>query len=57
MGRALSMDLRERVVSAIDVGLSCRAAVPRFGVSRCERNALAAADVADGQGFARPLGR
>lgn len=33
MGRALSMDLRERVVSAVDGGLSCRAAATRFGVS------------------------
>ncbi len=33
MGRALSMDLRERVVAAIESGLSCRAAATRFGVS------------------------
>lgn len=33
MGRALSMDLRERVIAAIDGGLSCRAAATRFGVS------------------------
>lgn len=33
MGRALSMDLRERVMAAIDGGLSCRAAAARFGVS------------------------
>lgn len=33
MGRALSVDLRERVVAAIDGGLSCRAAAARFGVS------------------------
>lgn len=33
MGRALSMDLRERVIAAIDSGLSCRAAAARFGVS------------------------
>jgi len=26
MGRALSVDLRERVIAAIDGGLSCRAA-------------------------------
>lgn len=32
MGRALSQDLRDRVVSAIDGGLSCRAAAMRFGV-------------------------
>lgn len=33
MGRALSVDLRERVIAAIDGGLSCRAAATRFGVS------------------------
>lgn len=33
MGRALSLDLRERVIAAIDGGLSCRAAATRFGVS------------------------
>jgi transposase len=33
MGRALSMDLRERVIAAIDGGLSRRAAAARFGVS------------------------
>ncbi|WP_367179600.1 helix-turn-helix domain-containing protein, partial [uncultured Sphingomonas sp.] len=33
MGRALSRDLRERVVAAVESGLSCRAAAVRFGVS------------------------
>jgi transposase len=33
MGRALSVDLRERVIAAIDGGLSCRAAATRFGLS------------------------
>jgi transposase len=33
MGRALSMDLRERVLAAVESGLSCRAAATRFGVS------------------------
>jgi transposase len=33
MARALSVDLRRRVVSAIESGLSCRAAAVRFGVS------------------------
>ncbi len=32
MARALSQDLRDRVVSAIDGGLSCRAAAARFGI-------------------------
>lgn len=32
MARALSQDLRDRVVWAIDGGLSCRAAADRFGI-------------------------
>lgn len=33
MAKALSVDLRRRVVAAIDGGLSCRQAAERFGVS------------------------
>ena len=33
MARCLSMDLRERVVAAVDGGMSRRAAAERFGVS------------------------
>lgn len=33
MSKALSMDLRERVVSAVAAGASCRAAATRFEVS------------------------
>jgi transposase len=33
MSRALSVDLRERVVRAVLAGASCRAAAARFGVS------------------------
>jgi transposase len=33
MSRALSVDLRERVVAAVAAGSSCRAAASRFGVS------------------------
>ena len=33
MARALSQDLRDRVVAAIEGGLSCRTAAVRFGVS------------------------
>lgn len=32
MGQPLSMDLRKRLLAAIDVGMSCRAAAARFGV-------------------------
>lgn len=33
MSRSLSLDLRSRVVAAIEGGLSCRQAAERFGVS------------------------
>src|SRR6478735_4786291 len=33
MARALSIDLRERVLAAVDGGMSCRQAAGRFGVS------------------------
>jgi len=33
MGKPLSLDLRERVVAAVDGGLSRRKAAERFGVS------------------------
>lgn len=33
MTRALSLDLRRRVIAAIDAGMSCRAAAARFGIA------------------------
>lgn len=33
MGQPLSMDLRTRLLAAIDAGMSCRAAATRFGVA------------------------
>lgn len=33
MSKALSVDLRERVVAAVEGGLSCHKAAKRFGVS------------------------
>jgi transposase len=33
MGQPLSMDLRSRIVAAVDEGMSCRAAAGRFGVA------------------------
>ncbi len=33
MGQPLSMDLRSRVLAAIDAGMSCRSAAARFGVA------------------------
>jgi transposase len=34
MTKPLSLDLRQRVIGAIDGGLSCRAAAKRFGIAR-----------------------
>ena len=36
MGQPLSMDLRRRLLAAIDAGMSCRAAAARFGVANDE---------------------
>ncbi len=33
MGQPLSMDLRKRLLAAIDEGMSCRSAASRFGVA------------------------
>ena len=33
MGQALSLDLRVRLLAAIDAGMSCRASAARFGVA------------------------
>lgn len=33
MGQPLSMDLRRRLLAAIDQGMSCRVAAARFGVA------------------------
>jgi transposase len=33
MSKALSVDLRDRVIAAIEGGMSCRQAAARFGVS------------------------
>jgi transposase len=33
MGQPLSMDLRTRLLAAIDAGMSCRSAAARFGVA------------------------
>lgn len=47
MARTLSQELRDRVITAIDGGLSCRAAADRFGVSASSaiRGEFAAAGV------------
>lgn len=33
MGQPLSMDLRRRLLAAVDAGMSCRSAAARFGVA------------------------
>jgi len=33
MSRALSQDLRERLIAVVDGGLSCLAAAERFGIA------------------------
>lgn len=52
MSKALSLDLRERVIAAIDGGLSCRAAAARFGVSAA--SAIRWRQLTRKQGDARP---
>jgi transposase len=54
MGRALSVDLRERVMAAVDGGMSCRAAAARFGVGvssaiRWRQQQLAKGDLLPGR--------
>ena len=57
MARALSVDLRRRVVGAIEVGLSCRAAAEQFGVNSVERDPLAGPGTAGGRRDAQAPGR
>uniref|UniRef100_B0T7R8 ISSpo6, transposase orf A n=1 Tax=Caulobacter sp. (strain K31) TaxID=366602 RepID=B0T7R8_CAUSK len=52
MSKALSLDLRERVIAAIDGGLSCRAAAARFGVIAA--SAIRWRQLTRKQGDARP---
>jgi transposase len=52
MSKALSVDLRERVVAAVAAGASCRAAAVRFGVSAS--SAIRWATMARGAGSVMP---
>ena len=54
MAQPLSMDLRSRVLAAIDGGMSCRAAAARFGVAPATAIPVAGAAVRYGRG--RPYG-
>ncbi|MEO0360493.1 MAG: IS630 family transposase [Pseudomonadota bacterium] len=56
MGRYFSMDLRERVISAIECGLSRRAAADRFGVSISSAVRWMARHQEEGDVRARPQG-
>ena len=56
MSRALSVDLRERVVGAIAAGSSCRAAAARFGVSAASAMRWAALARDKGSVAPGPLG-
>lgn len=52
MSKALSVDLRDRVVAAIEDGMSCRRAAVRFGVSAS--SAIRWRSLARRQGDVRP---
>lgn len=56
MVRALSQDLRGRVVAAIDGGLSCHAAAARFGVSVSSAIRWRQRALKHSQAVARPRG-
>ena len=56
MARTLSQDLRDRVVAAIDGGLSCRAAAARFGVSVSSAIRWRRLALEHGQAVAKPRG-
>jgi transposase-like protein len=56
MCKALSIDLRERVVAAIAAGASCRAAAARFGVSAASAIRWAALARETGSVAPGPLG-
>ena len=56
MARTLSQDLRDRVVAAIDGGMSCRAAAARFGVSASSAIRWRQLALEHGQAVARPRG-
>lgn len=56
MARTLSQDLRDRVVAAIDGGMSCRAAAAHFGVSASSAIRWRRLALKHGKAFARPRG-
>ncbi len=56
MARALSVDLRERVVAAVADGISCRAAAVRFGVSAASAIRWRQRAVCEGSPAPKPQG-
>jgi transposase len=56
MARTLSQDLRDRVVAAIDGGMSCRAAAAHFGVSASSAIRWRQLALEHGQAVAKPRG-
>ncbi len=56
MDRALSRDLRDRVVAAIEGGVSCRRAAERFGVSAASAIRWRQLALAHGTPAAKPQG-
>jgi transposase len=56
MARTLSQDLRDRVVSAIDGGMSCRAAAAHFDVSISSAIRWRRLALRDGRAVAKPRG-
>ena len=56
MPKALSFDLRSRVLAAIDAGLSCRQAATRFGVSASSAIRWQAMRRASGDARPKPQG-
>ena len=56
MGRALSLDLRERVIAAVEEGASCRKAAERFEVGVATAIRWHARFRAEGQIAAKPMG-
>jgi transposase len=56
MPQPLSFDLRSRVLTAVDAGLSCRRAAERFGVSASSAIPWAAQRRSDGDARPKPQG-
>ena len=56
MPTTLSVDLRERVVSAVAAGATCRQAAERFGVSRASVSRWSQQQQREGHVAPRPLG-